>query len=122
MQLSLPTPDMMAAFGRHVVSYAAGAITVGVGFHVLSSDQGNSLGTAIGQVVSGVETTMGGLATIFSLGAGLYAAWTASPVSQAKSLVRAVPGTTIMTDPAIAAATPAQPTIVSNVAAPVTKS
>lgn len=82
MRLSIPTPDMMAAFGRHVISYAAGAITIGVGVHILSPDQGSSIGTALGQVVSGLTTAAGGIATLASIGAALYAAWTSTKNAQ----------------------------------------
>ena len=80
--MNLPSQAVVAAFGRHVLSYAAGAVTVAAALHVVSPDQANSLSTAITQIVSGVQTAMGGVATVVSVGAGLYAAWTATSRSR----------------------------------------
>lgn len=82
MKLSFPTGAQVAAFGRHIVSYAAGAATVGVATHFLNPDQGSQLTSAIGNIISGVNSIVGGAATLIALGSGLYAAWTASPTAQ----------------------------------------
>jgi hypothetical protein len=114
MNISLPTRGQLAAFGRHIASYAAGAVTVGVGLHFLSPDQGSQISSALTGIINGVESIVGGVATLASIFAGLYAAWTASPTSQAaaigaspSSLVQPAPGgkaTVTINDPAMASA------------------
>lgn len=86
MNISLPSAAQLAAFGRHVASYAAGAITVGVGLHFLTADQGTQISTAVAGIVNGVESIVGGVASLIAIGSGLYAAWTASRTSQAAAI------------------------------------
>ena len=86
MKLSIPTGAQVAAFGRHVASYAAGAVTVAVGLHFISPEQGSQIGDAINGIINGVASIGGAVATLLSIGAGLYASWTASPSSQAASI------------------------------------
>lgn len=80
--MKMPTLAQQAAFGRHVVSYAMGAITMAAALHVVTGDQASSLTTAVTQISNGVVSIAGGIATLVSLGAGLYAAWSSSPLSQ----------------------------------------
>lgn len=82
MQIKMPTLGQTTAFGRHVVSYAMGAVTMAAALHVVNDGQASSLTTAITQIVNGVTSIAGGVATLISVGAGLYAAWSASPLSQ----------------------------------------
>jgi hypothetical protein len=86
MNVSLPTGAQLSAFGRHVVSYGAGVATVAVGIHFLNPDQGTQLATALKQLVDGLTTTVGAVSTLVAIGSGLYASWTASPVSQIKAV------------------------------------
>jgi hypothetical protein len=114
MKLSFPTGAQVAAFGRHVASYAAGAVTVAVGLHFISPDQGSQIGDAIKGIINGVASIVGGVATLLSIGAGLYASWTASPSSQASAIgaststeVKSAPGgiaVVTIRDPAMASA------------------
>jgi hypothetical protein len=86
MNISFPTKAQFASFGRHVVSYAAGAVTVAVGLHFVTPDQGTQLGDAVKGIASGVASIYGGVSTLFSIGTALYAAWTASPSNQAAAI------------------------------------
>jgi hypothetical protein len=106
MNLSLPTGAQLAAFGRHVASYAAGAVTVGVGLHFLTPDQGTQIGNAVTGIVNGVESIVGGVVTLVSIGAGLYAAWTASPTSQVKAVAANPDVQKVIASPSVAAAVP----------------
>lgn len=98
MNLSLPSARQFASFGRHIVSYAAGAVTVGVGLHFLSPDQGSQVGNAITGIVNGVESIVGGVATLVAVGSGLYATWTASNAGQAAA-IGANPATEVVPGP-----------------------
>lgn len=106
MTFALPTLAQASAFGRHVVSYVAGAITVGVAFHFVSPDQGTQLTTGITQIVNGIETTVGGIATVASVGAALYAAWTASPRQQLLAVAANPDVQKVIAKPAVAETTP----------------
>lgn len=86
MNLSLPSTAQLAAFGRHVASYTAGAVTVGVGLHFLTPDQGSQIGTALSGIINGVESIAGGMASLVAIGSGLYAGWTASRSRQAAAI------------------------------------
>lgn len=86
MKLALPSTRQLAAFGRHIVSYAAGAVTVGVGLHLLSPDQGSQIGNAVTGIVNGVESILGGVASLVAIGSGLYATWTATRASNAAAI------------------------------------
>lgn len=113
------TTEQWTAFGRHVVSYAAGAATMAVGLggvavtmHAITADQATQLGTAFQALAEGIKTIVGAVATIASVGAGVWAAYTASKGSQAAALAKD-PGTIVVTDPATAKAVPAG-NVVSN--------
>jgi len=80
--MNLPTTAQAAAFGRHVLSYSMGAITAAAALHVVDGGQASSLTTAVNQIATGVTSIAGGVATLVSVGAGLYAAWSASPLRQ----------------------------------------
>lgn len=86
MNLSLPSLAQLAAFGRHVATYAAGAVTVGIGLHILTPDQGSQIGSAVTGILNGVASIAGGLASLVAIGSGLYAAWTASGTKQAAAI------------------------------------
>ena len=105
MNLTIPPP--VAAFGRHVLSYSMGAVTAAAALHVVSSSDAQNLGNALTQISTGVQTIMGGLATITSFGMGLYASWSATKTSQLKA-VAANPEVTsvVVSTPAVAATVP----------------
>lgn len=80
--MKMPTLGQWTAFGRHVVSYSMGAITVAAAGHLVSSQDASSLTTAVTQIANGVTSIAGGVATIISVGAGLWAAYSSSPLRQ----------------------------------------
>ncbi len=107
MQLKMPTLAQTYAFGRHVVSYAAGAVTMAAAVHVINGDQSSSLLAAITQIYNGVTSIAGGIATIVSVSAGLYAAWSSSPLSQLLAVARsAAVKQIVVASPATADAVP----------------
>lgn len=103
MQISKP---QIWSFGRHVLTFAMGGITVGAMFHVLTAGQATDATTAVNQVASGVQSIVAGMTTLIGIGSGLYAAYTASPLSQIKSVSANPDVSKIVTTPAIASATP----------------
>ena len=122
------------AFGRHAVSYTAGAATAaaavaayGVSLHYVSSDQANAIvgalqniASGVQAIVSGVTTVAGGVGALVAVGMGVWAAHSISPKQAATVAADTLPGTTIVTDPKTAASTK-QTNIVSsatNVVAP----
>jgi hypothetical protein len=106
MDLSFPTGAQVAAFSRHIATFAAGAVTVGVGLHFISPDQGTQIGNAVSGIINGVESIIGGIATLIAIGSGVYAAWTASPTSQIKAVVANPDVSKVVTTPAVAATVP----------------
>lgn len=128
IKFSWPSSAQWASLGRHAVSYSAGAATAIAGvaayagaLHILQPDQAGGLVSGFQQVadgvkavVGGVTTLAGGLATLTTTGMGIWAAYTASQKNRAQA-VAAIPGTTVVTTPELAAATP-QTNIVSNTA------
>jgi hypothetical protein len=103
--MNLPTLAQASAFGRHVVSYAMGATTMLVAIHILNGDQGASVAGAIQQIASGITSIAGGVATLISIGTGIWAAWTASPKQQLLA-VAANPDVAKVVAPTIAASVP----------------
>ena len=105
--MNLPNQAMVAAFGRHVVSYAMGALTFAAMTNVITSDQANVLTAAVSQIAHGVGDVAAGLAPIVSIVVGIYASRTASPASQLIAVANN-PGVSrvVMNDPAAAGAVP----------------
>jgi X-X-X-Leu-X-X-Gly heptad repeat protein len=127
VSLSLPSKQMLIAAGRHAVSYTAGAVTGVAGLllfatatHIISADQSSQITSGLTNVASGTKaivdgigTLAGGIMTLLSVASGIWAAFSASSSSQAASIISNHPGTTIITDPALAAKVPSD-SVVSN--------
>lgn len=111
--MEMPTQAQLAAFGRHLLSYGAGAATAAAAFNLISSGQAMVITTSLQHIGNGVSEIAVGVAPLVSLATGLFAAWTASHKSLVEA-VAAIPGTTVVTTPQLAAATPDHPNIVSN--------
>lgn len=103
-----PEKSSLIAFGRHVVSYAAGAVTVAASLHAITPEQSHDLTNAINQIVSGVTTLAGGITTLASFGAALYAGWSATRNSQIKAVAANPDVTKIVTTPQIAGSIPSE--------------
>jgi hypothetical protein len=82
----VPSLAVVEAFGRHVPSYIAGAVTMAVGFAVVTPDQGHQIGDALTAIYNGVTSIAGGVSTLVAVGSGLYAGWTATHASQIKAV------------------------------------
>jgi len=84
------TLDQVKSVSHVVIGYAMGAVTAAMAVHVISSDQGNSLSTAISQIASGITSVVGGVMTIVAIGSAIWAGYRASPTQQMKA-VEAMP-------------------------------
>ena len=98
MKLSMPSSASLLSFGKHVVSYSMGAVTMAAGVHLISGDQAQTIGGAIQQIANGVSSLVGGVSTLIAVGSGLWAAYRVSRAAQVAT-VAAVPGTTVVVDP-----------------------
>lgn len=111
------TWNQYKAIGKHVASYIAGGITFAVAFHFLSPQQATDINANLNDIYNGFEQMMRGLAGLVAVLTPIYTAWrsahNASPTQKAVSLTTELPGTKVITTPAIANATPQSPNIMS---------
>lgn len=97
----------VAAFGRHVLSFALGGVSAAAALHVVAPDDAASISGALNQIAAGVSSLVAGVSTLVAIGTGIYAAWTASSKSQllavaANPAVKSV----VVSTPALADAIP----------------
>lgn len=112
----LPTKAQVDAASRHVITAVGTAIAL-LGLQAKGFDiaQITAAIQALGSSVNDIVVLIGAAATVY---ASLKASHTASPTSQAVSV--AATGALVVASPAMAAATPDSPNIVSNTAVKVT--
>lgn len=111
--MQFPSPAVVTAFFRHVVSYVMGAVTVGAALHFFTPEQASQLTAGITNIVSGISTAAGGIATVIAILSGVWAAWTATPKQQLLSVAENPDVRKIVAVPSVAAATPS-PKVVAN--------
>lgn len=95
--MDMPNSSQLAAMGRHIVTYAAGGITVAATLHVISAGDASALTNSITQISNGVAEIALGLGPIIALASGAFAAWTASRKSQVAA-VNAIPGVKVVAE------------------------
>lgn len=80
-----------AAAGRHVLSYAAGGLTVLAGWHFLSPQDASAIGDSLNTIWDGLIKVGTGVATLLGTLIPIYTALTAKksaePANQIKSVV-----------------------------------
>lgn len=109
------TPAEIAAFGRHVATFAAGGITFAAIIGLVSSDEASILTQSMQHITEGVKEIAVGLGPIIGLACGLYAKWTASPPAQIAAVVATLPPNgAIITTPEVAAASPSPKVIAAD--------
>ena len=110
------------AAGRHIASYAGGAVSMAVALHFITPDQAVDVNGNLKSIFTGLQQVGAGVAGIVAFLAPIYAGWkashSASPKQEAISLVAAVPGTKIVTPDPVVASAPS-PDIVSTTTAKV---
>lgn len=106
------------AAGRHVVTYSAGAATMGAGVaalvaaqHGISPDQAAQVSTYLNAMAEGVRSIIGGVGGFVGGAMGLWAMWTTTKKALASSLAND-PATLVLTDPTTAKAVP-KPNVIS---------
>lgn len=113
--MNWPTKAELLAFGRNVGSAIGPLVAVGIAMTMLTPDQGQQIIASFNHIWGGIlEIKVGlvGLAFLVPVALGWWAKMTASNKSQVQA-VAAIPGTVVVTTPALADATPEQ-NIVSN--------
>lgn len=112
------TFNQFAAAGKHAISFVAGGVAVAATWGLITSNQSIDLTADVNLIADGTKKVLEGITGILAVLTPIYTAWraahNASPISQAKSLVETVPGTTVISSSEIAKSTPEYPTIVSN--------
>lgn len=112
------TWNQIKAGGKHVASYVAGGVTVAVAMGLFTKGQGGEITDNINSISSGIESIAKGIGGLIAVVTPIYTTWraahNASPVMQAQSLEKEVPGTIVVTSQKIADATPSSPNVVSN--------
>jgi hypothetical protein len=109
MQISMPDKGQVIAFGRHAVSYSAGAISAAVMLHALSPSEGSSATNAITQISTGVASIAAGVTTLVSIAMGIWAALKSGPFATLLSASKVIgtQGQIVLKDAKLAAALPA---------------
>lgn len=92
------TSGQFIAAGRHVGTLLGALLMIFGALGWINPSQSDAINTAVNQI----STAVGALIPVLS---GIYAGWSASPSAQAESLTKEVPGTVVITTPAIADAT-----------------
>lgn len=105
---ALGNTNVLTAFSRHVISYVMGAVSFGAAIGYIDPTQVDTLKHALETLFTGITTIAGAIATIVSIGSGIWAGMSATPVAQAKSLIAQVPETQIVTSKEVSAAIPSQ--------------
>ena len=108
MQVTMPDKAQVIAFGRHVVSYSAGALSAGVLLHVISQGDATSAGNAITQISTGIGSIIAGVTTLVSVAMGIWAAVKSSPFAQLLQTSKLLgdSGQIVLKDAKLAAALP----------------
>lgn len=80
--MKMPDTSQFYAFGRHVVSFAGGAVFYATMFGVVNSTDAANATHAINQISSGFQQIVGGVAVLIPIGMGVMAAVKSSPLAQ----------------------------------------
>lgn len=100
--MNLPTQSQVVAFGRHVVTYAMGGISMLAAVHVLSPTDATTATGAINQISTGVASIIAGVGTLVAIASGVYAAVTASPLWQIFAVAKNPDVKAVITEPTAA--------------------
>lgn len=95
--MQLPNSSQVAAFGRHIATYAAGGITAVAVLHIVNAGDAATLSDSLSKISTGVAEIASGLAPIIALVSAWYATWSASRKSQIAA-VNATPGIKVVSE------------------------
>jgi hypothetical protein len=88
--MRLPTQDEVLASGRHVITFAAGGVTVFASLHLLTAGDAQSAADALNKIGSGFAEIITGLGTLAGIISAAFAALSANPLWQLIKGSRAV--------------------------------
>lgn len=104
--MQMPSETQMVAFGRHIVSFSMGAVSVLALTHIASTDQAQSATNAITQISQGVGLIVSGGSTLIAIGSAVWATVSASIKSQIAAVQSHPEAQVTVTDPKLAAGIP----------------
>jgi hypothetical protein len=107
--MNVPTQSQVNAASRHAATFTAGAIAMFGLSTKLDPNTVQQIITASGNLINDIILLAGLITPIVT---SLYASWSATPASQSAALEK--DGAIIVTTPAIAAATPNSPNVMSS--------
>ena len=84
--MNLPNQNQIVAFGRHVVTFIAGTITLMATFNLITPDQASTLKNSFTQIVQSLGEISAAVAPVVAIVSGLYASRSASPAAQIKAV------------------------------------
>jgi hypothetical protein len=84
--MNLPSGAQVAAFGRHVATFAAGGATLLATMNIVSAGDATTIAHSVDQISAGVAQIAAGVAPLVAIGSGLWAAWTASQRKQIQAV------------------------------------
>jgi|SRR6185437_6860051 len=105
--MALPNTAQTVAFARHILTFAAGGVTILAALHVLSGGDASSATQALNEIGDGVTKVIAGVGTLIGIVSGVYAAWSASPLAQLLAVSKnPTVEKVVVTSPAVANAVP----------------
>lgn len=109
------TSSQWWAASRHYITFGVGILA---GFGLVTVAQQHDIIAALGDISDGMMKIVAGVGTLLTIAAPIINGWksahNASSAVKAASLEKEVPGTIVVTTPAIVKATPDSPNVVSN--------
>lgn len=95
--MNLPNQLQVNAAGRHILSYAMGAVSALAAIHVISAGDAATLTSSFSKISTGVSEIAAGMAPIIALVSTWYAAWAQSHTAHIAA-VNAVPGLKVVAE------------------------
>ena len=123
--MNLPNQDQVLASGRHVITFAGGAVTMFAALHLITGGDAESAAKALSQIGHGFSEIIAGAGTLIAIGSGVFAALSANPLMQffkgAKALAAdptLAKDATVAQQATVATAIEAMPKVQTVIAAP----
>lgn len=86
----IPTQDEVLAFGRHIVTFAGGGVTMFAALHLITGGDAESAANALNKIGSGFAEIVTGVGTLIAIASGVFASLSANPLVQFLKGSRAV--------------------------------
>lgn len=110
--MNFPNQAQIAAFGRHVLTFAAGGVTFAATLHLITSDQASTISDSLNHIATGITQIVIGVGPLVALVSAAYSAISAGDKARLASVAK-IPDTTVVTTPNLAKEVPAA-NVVSN--------